>query len=324
MASKPRPDWKRYYFRRVQRNLWPYLLWSVLYLVFRVFVLRIGSDLAPATATVPLLGEVTGPVLLTDPSEWTRNLVWGKSYFHLYFMSVLLQFTLCFPLLFHGMRHLPLSFGHVLGGGLLLQGGVFYLQASLFAPRWGFTTPGSMAIWYLPALLTGAWIGLNWKVWPDVWGKWKPVLALGTVSGFALYFGLSLLQLFGKPISSMAFNAGATAYASGMALLLLRGSSRLAALPRWGRTLARIGDRSLPLFLLHPMILHLLSGPRVSGLLDRLPLSPAWAGLLLFAVTWGLIDLGQWARVNAFLFGRPFPLYAPDALRPKVTRKEGR
>ncbi|MBW3624134.1 MAG: acyltransferase [Armatimonadetes bacterium] len=306
LASRSAPDWKRFYLRRGERTLWPYLVWSLLYLGFRLYVLKIGSDVISRTTPLPWGASLTGPAVLVDPSQWIRNLVWGKAYYHLYFMSVLLQFSLAFPVLFYGLRRCRLTFGRLLLLSAFLQIGVFYLHASVFAPRWGFTTPGSLALWYLPALLIGTWIGLNWKSWPEVWREWRPHLVLGTLFGFLLYFALSIRQLQGQPISSFGFNAGATLYATGMAALLLVVSNRLAGHLRVGPLLARIGDRSLPLFLIHPMVLHFFGGPRISAFLDALPLTPIWAGLLLLGLTWTLIEALVRMRLDRFLFGRRF------------------
>lgn len=311
MASKPRPDWRRYAERRVQRSLAPYLVWSLIYIAFRLVVLKPGSDVVSVTSHVPLFGTITGPALLVDGSQWVRNLVWGKAYYHLYFMSVLLQFAALFPLLFVFMRRVPLGFGPLAALSLALQAGVFWLQAHVFFPKLGFTTPASMALWYLPALLIGMWLGLNWKRWPEVWRENRVHIACGTALAFVLYFYLSIRILQKEPVSSFAFNAGATIYATGMALLLLAGAARLAAVPRWGAILARIGDRSLPLFLIHPMVLYFMGGPKIARFLDALPLTPLWAGLILFALTWAAIDLTRLLKIDGYLFGRRFS--APES-----------
>ncbi|MCX6382492.1 MAG: acyltransferase family protein, partial [Armatimonadetes bacterium] len=63
------PDWKRFFKRRAERSLLPYLLWTTIYLGFRlrfVHVLRevqgVHLSLAGRTITVP--------ALLLDATEW--------------------------------------------------------------------------------------------------------------------------------------------------------------------------------------------------------------------------------------------------------------
>jgi len=300
VAAKPKPGWKRFFARRAQRSLWPYVLWTCFYLLFRIYVIRVGSDTMTTTLSLPFVGSLTAPALLVDGREWFFNLFWGRAYFHLYFMVVLLQFSVAFPLLYCGLRRLRIGFGGVLLASALLQGGVYWIQAtSLRLPF-----PASMVLWYVPSILIGVWLGLNWSQWEAVWKGWRLPIGAAMTAGFAVYVTLAIIRLGGGRITSLPFNAGMAVYSTGIALLLLAAARRLAAETRVGAFLARVGDRSLALYLLHPMILYLMSGPTITAFLSALPLSPLFAGLLLFAVTWGLTSLTRRLRLEGFLFGR--------------------
>lgn len=300
VANKPQPDWKRFYARRAQRTLWPFLVWSCLYLLFRIYVVRIGSDVLTTPVALPLIGTVAMPTVLVSAQAWYYNLFWGRAYFHLYFMTVLLQFLVAFPLLFLVLRRLTIGFGGVLLLSAILQGTVFWFQSTYL--RLPF--PASMALWHTPALLIGVWLGLNWPQWETIWRSWRLSLVLGTLAGFVVYMALSMIQLTGGRISSLPFNVGMTLYATGMALLLLAGARHLAKGSRTGSLLARIGDRSLALYLVHPMILYLISGPTITAFLSALPFTPLWAGALMLAVTWGFSSLARRLRLDRLLFGR--------------------
>ena len=64
----------RYLRNRALRLLWPYLLWSGIYLLFRYWD--------------------TG---VFQPERLLHQLLFGKAYFHLYFLVVALQLTLLLP-----------------------------------------------------------------------------------------------------------------------------------------------------------------------------------------------------------------------------------
>ncbi|MCC6731166.1 MAG: acyltransferase family protein [Chthonomonadales bacterium] len=305
LASKPRPDWRRFYRRRAERTLWPYLVWSLVYIAFRVARLRIGIDVLPTTVSLPFGMSATLPALLADARGWCSSLLWGKAYFHLYFMAILLQFSVAFPLFYYGVRRLRLRFGSIVLLAALLQGGAFALHSRVLFPLLGFVTPASTVLWYLPAVLLGVWLGPKWSAWGDLWRAWRWPLALGTAAGFAVYMTMAVRQLLGLPMSSLGFTAGNTTYATGMALLLLAASRRLARCGAGGRWLARVGDWSLPLFLVHPLVLHFLSGPSITRAIGALPLSPIVAGILLFGATWWATVATTRLRVDRLLFGRP-------------------
>lgn len=302
VARRPRPDWSRFFLRRGERTVWPYLAWSALYWLFRVRFNRIGSDIYPTPVTMGG-ATFTLPGLFAHPEWLLKDIFWGKAYYHLYFMAVLIQFSLLFPLLFYAMRRWKPAFGGALAGALVLQLGVFLAQAHF----WRIPYPASTVLWYLPPIVMGVWLGLNWGEWPRAWARWWPAMALMALAGGAVYLTLAFRDLAGVRIHGLTFNASVQLYTLGLALLLLRWAQNLARSGGpLGRFLARVGDKSLPLFLMHPAVMYLLSGPKVGGAIDWLPLSAVWVLLLVLAVTWGLTWAVTRLRLDAWIFGRRF------------------
>lgn len=82
IQSHNRFDWKRFYQKKLARVVLPYLGWSVLYLIFYTFFFRLYSVKQIFT-----------------PASLLHFFVFGKSSYHLYFMVILIQFYLVFPLL---------------------------------------------------------------------------------------------------------------------------------------------------------------------------------------------------------------------------------
>jgi hypothetical protein len=194
---------------------------------------------------------------------------------------------------------------------------------------------------------------MNQEAWQRIWARWHWLVGLVTLAGLALYLSSSLYRLstgsYGptgatsrvdsSATPGMAYNAGLIIYATGLSLLLLVISERLAtALAPGGsalqrahrgervkRSLARglewFGTYSLPMYLLHPLVFEALKTPTLHGVVDRLPLSPLWAGMLLFGVSGLLSWLCRLSGLDVLLFGRrlvPTPVRPRRQERPSV------
>jgi surface polysaccharide O-acyltransferase-like enzyme len=75
-----------FYRRRFGKILWPYFLWSFLYALLNGFL---GASLLGALLQLPI------------------HLLWGTAYYHLYFVVIILQLYLLYPLLYRWMVHTP-------------------------------------------------------------------------------------------------------------------------------------------------------------------------------------------------------------------------
>ncbi|BCZ87644.1 acyltransferase family protein [Thermus thermophilus] len=120
----------RYLRNRALRLLWPYLLWSGIYLLFRYWD--------------------TG---VFQPERLLHQLLWGKAYFHLYFLVVALELALLLPLFRPFLLRRPHGVWFLLlgaGGTLALY---FLNRAYRFLPY-----PGSFVLWYLPAIALGLYL----------------------------------------------------------------------------------------------------------------------------------------------------------------------
>lgn len=299
VASKPKPDWRRFFTRRVQRTLAPYLLWSAGYIAFRVLWLRDISDVEATQMAVPLFGTVTVPSLLTPGRLWI-NLFWGKAYYHIYFMVVLLQFSVVFPLLSAAMRRLRLGFGGAVALGTAVQIAAFYAQRHIVTVPY----PASTVFWYTMPVIAGMWIGLNWADWDGVWRRWRWAIAALAVAGLAMYLPQAINVYLKRPVSNELYHAGIHMYCLGIALLLLALSRTLGRVRCLGPFLQRVGDRSIALFLIHPVVLFLLGGPKVTWLMKLSPAPTLTLGLVMFAITWALSESSRKLRGDRVLFGR--------------------
>lgn len=301
--SKPgKPNIARYLDRRVVRTLRPYLIWSFLYLFARAYLLQVGSDIHPYTLQLPGGWAVTGPNVFTEPAEVKYYLLWGKAYYHLYFLSVLLQLSLALPLLVWLFKRLRMSFGTVLLLSGALQFGAYLMQANV----WRSPHPASTLAWYLPSVMIGTWLGMNWQQWPLIWDKGKKwFVALAVVSGVP-YLVFSALEFKDITISNLAHNGSLVVYGTAMAILLLGVSGSLSVKKKPIAALAYLGTYSLPLFVIHPAILHMMGGPTITSILDAVPCSPFVVLAITLSVTLALAKVLIWLKLDMLLFGRRY------------------
>jgi len=264
----------RYLGNRSLRLLWPYLLWSEIYLVFRywdhgVFQLE----------RVP------------------HQLLWGKAYFHLYFLVVALQLTLLLPLF------LPMVRRRVHGGWFLLLGLGATLLIYLLNRHYRFLPyPGSFVLWYLPAIALGLYLASRLQFLPRFLRLWPLALGLALL-GLGLYLPLALEVLQKRPVNTMHYQLAHWLYTTAMVFLLLALAYRLAQ-TRWQAPMAFLGRYSLQIYLLHPMVMRLLE--KNPGFPEPLGLKLAFLIYLLLAFGLPLLlaYLLTRARVSLALFGR--------------------
>lgn len=302
LRRNEKPDWARFYKRRAARSLLPYLLWTAIYLAFRIRFVHVLREVEETP--IPFAGITLHiPALLVDVAEWRANLFWGKAWYHLYFLSVLLQFYLVIPALFALFKRNNRGFCAVVVASAIVQVVIYWVNATFLYPILGFTTPASSILWYAPPILIGTWLGFYWEVWETTWKRTRvQICALCAVS-FAVYLFLDLAESRGASVNSYVYNAALTAYTTCIALLLLRTGKRLANLSI-GLRLQRLGSWSLPLFLIHPMTLYFAGSPRLNSMVVRLPFPIIWTGGLMFGGAWALAWALMRLHLDVALFGR--------------------
>lgn len=302
LCRTEQPDWKRFFKRRAERSLLPYLLWTAIYLGFRLRFVHVLREVQ--SVNLSLAGRtISVPALLLDTTEWRAILLWGKAWFHLYFLSVLLQFSLLTTLLFSIFKRTQVSFGAVVTVSALLQLFMFWLNATVLYPLLHFTTPASSVLWYICPTLIGTWLGFHWEEWSDAWCRtWVQIMLVCAV-GLVTYIWLDLIESRGGAVNSYTYNSALTAYTTSMALILLRCGQKLGG-GSTGKVLQRIGNWSLPLFLIHPMMLYFTGSPRIHALLVHIPFPVIVTGSLVFCATWGLTWLIMSMRLDKLFFGR--------------------
>lgn len=223
----------------------------------------------------------------------------GKAYFHLYFTVVLIQASILVPLLMKFVRSRVLEWRHALFLAMILQWAVFQLQREILQTE----RPGSFIFWYLVPLFLGVAVGtdqgLKERLKPSSrWLFWTSVFF-----GLA-YSSASIVHLFGWSASSDLINGLYSAYTGVLAITLWvvcdhlpRGKSRV--------LLSRLGRVSLPLFLIHPAIMYLMGGPRITAVLAPIPGAGVIYWFIVLAVSYLCAILLLRLRLGRLLLGEP-------------------
>ncbi|QFP76259.1 acyltransferase [Deinococcus sp. AJ005] len=233
----------RYFFRRVTRGAWPYLLWSGLYIAWYVW-----TGQRPAST-------------LTDPDKWLFYLQYGKASYHLYFLLVALEVYLVIPLLLPlARRRPPIVLALLIGAALQL--GVYVLNREVL--RLPF--PASTVLWYMLPVTVGAAVGARLDEFPAWWRRNRVFLIAGAALVYALYLPQALAYVRGEPVVPMVYSSLSWAYTTLMALIVLGVAYSLQRFAgAWRVALGIIGMFSLQIYLIHPAILQTLETMHAPG-----------------------------------------------------------
>ncbi|SMB93406.1 acyltransferase [Deinococcus hopiensis] len=278
-------DLPRYFWRRLTRGAWPYLLWSALYAWWYV---KTGQR-APET--------------LTDPERWRDWLLYGKASYHLYFLLVALEVYLVLPLMLPLARRRP-SITLALLVGTAVQLGLYLLNREVLHLPY----PASTVLWYALPTLLGLAVGAGLDSFPAWWRRRRWVLLPLLAASYAAYLPVAMNYVRGQAVKPIVYSGLSWVFTALVALALLGLASRLQRGESAGmfrRTIGTLGTVSLPIYLLHPALLQALERHRApQGEPQELLLTVALYALVALAVPaligWRL----RRKKLGLLLFGR--------------------
>jgi peptidoglycan/LPS O-acetylase OafA/YrhL len=296
MVGKSR-SWTEFYTRRVQQTLIPYLIWSVFYAGFRTWAYP----------------QYDPPSVLLDTDRWQTWLLWGKAWYHLYFLVLAIQLYIAFPLLLAVVRRIRFGPWGVLALGLVIQFGVWQLHRKGIVP---LRFPAAVLLSHSLPVLAGVWVGANLDQWDRTWRSLRFAAVPALVIGLAYYLPQGYRQLAKTgPVDSQLYQYGFWAYCIGVAFCLLafarfldRQDGRLAA------GLQSLGVQSMPIYILHPLLLYFCTRITLPGNTLAYHGSILLIGIAAVAAPLLAFRTAGFLRVGHILFGRasvPRPRPAP-------------
>lgn len=268
VRNKERINFKEFYIKKIKRVAVPYLVWSILYLFFYIFVMKYY----PANTLLSL--------------QLFDFLVLGKSAYHLYFLIILIQFYLVFPLVLKLRNIRSEYYIPVIVANYFLQIGFNYWIGKAIFPV--FPSIVNTYFWYFFILNSAFLIGL---IYP------KPLLKnngfrigvtlLGLASGI-YYVYISLQMELQRNVISTFHLPSWYLYTFIISFVFL------AVFPKVikeqslsGRFLKEISRHSYGIYFIHPLILTLHTDFILSKM--QAPDSKLYAIIIFVLYLWVLL-----------------------------------
>ncbi|MBD2869226.1 acyltransferase [Paenibacillus arenilitoris] len=261
--------------------------------------------------------------------NFLEKLLTGKTYTHLYFVVIILQFYILAPLLLYAVKRLPWLGKHIVWLGLLVQWAFIYKLADVFELK----NRGSYSFTYMLYFAAGAFIGIYYLKLADWIKISKQSATAGKITAWAvlwtLFLSASLTEVYvyyryyleGRFVLSpklLELVNEVHCVAAGIALIQLSAWIYAA----WNRTIVKalihIGAVSFGIYLIHPIVLYVYREIDAGGNPLIYHLWAAGGFVLALCLPWLLVSLSARFRWHWILFG-PLPAAkkAPAASAPK-------
>lgn len=292
-----------FYKKRVTQILIPYLFFSIFYYAAMQFY--VTHDLVDTWRSLFSI-------------EFLEKLLLGKAYTHLYYIFIIVQFYLMFPLFLYILKKKPALSPYLIWIGFVLQWVFILLNAEL----WQYPYRGSIAFSYLFYFLAGAFLGIyfeKYKGWLQLKKENFPITILfvwciwlfSTIYNVYLYYFVYTSQTY--KVNSTIFELVFQLQSLTACIVLLQLSFWI--YDKWNHAfvngLINLGTVSFGVYLLHPFFLFLYRQLSTGG---NSIIYHLWSiGGFTFAlfVTWMVVLLmGRFFKYHWIAFG-PIPSKFP-------------
>ncbi|KRF43353.1 acyltransferase [Paenibacillus sp. Soil787] len=224
-----------FWTKRLRKILIPYVLWSLFYYLFNQFVFHGNIDF--------------------DVVHVIKLLMSGNASYHLYYMVIIVQFYLLFPLMMTAARR-----SHRFRKGLIPIG--IGIQAAAYCfHHWVYPLPefASLFLSYAALFAFGAFMGIHYAAivsWSNRYKGW--IWSFMLLAGVA-FVGMLLLHEYGfASIENTWFELALLLYCMAIPLCFIQwGRKLLGSGSPIGAALSALGGASFGIYLVHPALLTL-------------------------------------------------------------------
>jgi peptidoglycan/LPS O-acetylase OafA/YrhL len=279
--SWPKGEWMAFYRKRLQFIVIPYLVWALFYYLFNQWI--------------------SSRQLGFDAADFFQKLLWGKTGYHLYFMVIIIQFYIVFPLLVTLLRRLGRGAWSLVVAGFVIQA-IFYAAHLRYGP-----IPHLSALLpnYLFVFCAGGAIGIAYRKFAErsghLWWTFGASVAVG-YTYMLLLLNAADGAKYWPPVYVVLYNAYAVLL--GVSLIWMTGKWKLHT-TLLTRSLRSIGALSFGIYFIHPAILTLwrmqFNPPSGHPLYHAYNLATM---VIVFALSWLVVHLICKMKFSWVLFGK--------------------
>lgn len=228
-------DWKLFYKRRLKNVLMPYAVWTIIYGAYLHIVHH-----------VPLRSILT-----------IKNLLFGGMFYHLYFIVIIVQLYLIFPVLLYVYRYIGKNIYTVVLSIVLFQI-VDVLAYRYFISKF-LQYSSYLFITYISFILAGMYVGENIREWGKYYHK-KLLNSFFAVIVFGyLFVGISLKVFANKRVDSNLYNIYYYVFTLVASLFFFALSTKILNYHALSGLLANTGKLSFGIYLSHPLFLDVVN-----------------------------------------------------------------
>ncbi|MGO4182653.1 acyltransferase [Paenibacillus sp. TAF43_2] len=294
----------QFYKKRISKVLIPFILFSFLYFAFTRLATYGFSDLQT------FIGYFT-------TTKFLKMLIFGKTYVHLYFVVIIIQFYAISPLMLYAVNRFRKSSRHIVWIGLLVQ----WLFIFIIVREYHVVSPGSYAFTYMLYFTAGAFIGIYYEKfaeWINLTRKnATPSKIAASLVLWALFLSSNMTMVYfyyEKRLTGLSvINTSLLELIDEVrcvtaAIVLLQVSFWIYT--SWNKmvvkALIHIGATSFGIYLVHPLILYLYRQTNASGSPILFHVWVAGGFLLALVIPWAIMALSAPFKWHWLLFG-PLP-----------------
>lgn len=228
-------DWKLFYNKRFKNVLLPYIVWTMIYGIYLYVVYN-----------EPLKSILT-----------VENLFFGGMFYHLYFIVIIVQLYLLFPILLYIYRFISQNIHTVVLSIVLFQI-VDVLVYRYFISKF-FQNSSLLFITYISFIIAGMYIGENIREWGKYYHKKLLNLFFAVIVFGYLFVDISLKAFANKQIDSNLYNIYYYAFTLLASLFFFALSTKILNYHALSGLLASTGKLSFGIYLSHPLFLDVLN-----------------------------------------------------------------
>ncbi|MFD0588111.1 acyltransferase [Paenibacillus sp. GCM10027627] len=272
-----------FYKKRIQYIVIPYLVWSAIYYMYR-----------------PFLNTKT---IYFDLKEYLALLPWGEAGYHTYFMVIVIQLYIMFPILMTIVKKLKFKPYHMVILGLVVKGIFYYINR--YVDR--IEHAAALIPNYFIVFCVGAAIGMAYQSFSEKYIQVWWTFGLAITVGFTYILAILSAQSGGY-IGSLAYNILYNSYAVLMGISLIwigkivcdRSPSAFVT-----KGLLGLGAASFGIYLIHPAILSTW-GKFMKPELGSPYFHVYYLGtfLLVLALSWLIVHFTKKIKFSWLLWGR--------------------